>query len=172
MPKNSMISMEIKGGDDLGRALIALGSDKSVRAVLKRSLNNRATKAMVADARANAPKDTGRTAKKIDASTTLSRRQRRQRGATKDKSSNSAELFVGAGPRGPAILDEFGTTVRHHKSGKNVGSSPARPFMRPAWEKFKDAILKEFATQLGQEIEKAAKRIARKQAKLIRQGGK
>jgi HK97 gp10 family phage protein len=167
--------MSIDGAEDLSKALLELGSDRAVRATLKRALNNRKTQAMVADARARAPKKTHNLENKINASTTLSRRQRRERGrVAKDNALNSAELYIGPGGRGSGagVLQEFGTTVRHWKNGKSTGATPPRPFMRPAWESFKDAILKEFATELGAQIEKSAKRIARKQAKLIRQGKK
>jgi hypothetical protein len=43
---------------------------------------------------------------------------------------------------------------------------PARPFMRPAWEAGKMRALGAFGRLLWVEIEKAAKRLARKQAKL------
>lgn len=167
--------MSIEGAEDLQKSLLELGSDRAVRAILKKALNNRKTQAMVAHARSLAPRRTGKLETKINASTTLSRRQRRERGRiAKDNRNNSAELFVGPGGRGSGagVLQEFGTSPRHWKNGKSTGSNPPHPFMRPAWEAFKDAILKEFATELGAQIEKSAKRIARRQAKLLRKGGK
>ena len=57
-------------------------------------------------------------------------------------------------------LQEFGT--------KNHGP---QPFMRPAWDAGKDQALDDVKTALGAEIEKAAQRAARKQARLIAKAG-
>lgn len=167
-----MLSLKIEGWRELSQALKDLGNDRTIRAALKRALMNKKTLQMRDYAKSLAPKRTGRMAGKIEISTTLSRRQRRQRTrGPKDNDNNSATVYIGAGAKGPAVLDEFGTKQRRHKSGKATGAAPQQPFMRPAWEAFKDQILAEFGRELGAEIEKAAKRIARKQAKLIRGGG-
>jgi HK97 gp10 family phage protein len=167
---NSLLQLKIDGWEDLERALRELGSDKDIRLSLKRALNNKATKQMRDYAESLAPKATGRMARKIAVSTTLSRRQRRDRGfgGGREADQRYAVLFIGAGPKGPGVLDEFGTKVRRHKNGKNVGRTPPQPFMRPAWESYKDAILAEFTKELWVQIEKSAKRIARRQAKLLK----
>lgn len=114
-----------------------------------------------------APKATGRMARKIAISTTLSRRQRRER-RQRGTLDNFAVLYVGTGPKGPGVLEEFGTGPRRQKNGKSTGRARAQPFMRPAWESYKQAVLAEFTKELWAQIEKSAKRIARRQAKLLK----
>lgn len=53
------------------------------------------------------------------------------------------------------LFQEFGT--RFH---------PPKPFMRPAWDALKTSMLETIARVLGEEIEKARKRIARKAERL------
>lgn len=165
--KSGFLELEIVGWRELEQALRDLGSDKDVRLSLRRALNNKATKQMLDYAVSLAPKASGRMASKLGISTTLSRRQRRER-RQRGTTDNFAVLYIGAGARGPSILDEFGTKPRQHKSGKSTGRAPAQPFMRPAWETYKRAILDEFTKELWAQIEKSAKRIARRQAKLLR----
>lgn len=160
---NSLLTLEIKGARELEAALNALGQDRLIKSTNRRALLN-AAKPAVATARRLAPKDTGRMAEKIDVSSTLSRRQRRGGGYRRDP--NTAHVFIGAAPKGPAVLDEFGTGPRYHKrSRKFVGQTPAQPFMRPAWEQHKTEILDDYARELWIQIEKSAKRLARRQAK-------
>ena len=65
-----------------------------------------------------------------------------------------------------AAIAEFGTGPRYHKkTRKFVGAMPAQPFLRPAWEQHKDQILEDFSKALWIQIEKSAKRLARRQAK-------
>lgn len=71
-----------------------------------------------------------------------------------------AELYVGPGEGGAhGILQEFGTV--HHK---------AQPFMRPAWDAGKDGVLESIKKDLGDEIVKSAKRLAKKRAKAAAKG--
>ena len=94
----------------------------------------------------------------------LSRRQRR--GGGYKVNPNTAYVWIGAAPRGPGVLAEFGTGPRYHKkTRKFVGAMPAQPFLRPAWEQHKDQILEDFSKALWIQIEKSAKRLARRQAK-------
>jgi len=44
---------------------------------------------------------------------------------------------------------------------------PPAPFMRPAWDQHKDGMLEDIKVELLEQIEKARKRIAAKQARLI-----
>lgn len=160
---NSFLMLEIVGAQELEAALNALGQDRLIKATNRRALLA-AAKPAVATARRLAPKDTGRMADKVDVSSTLSRRQRRGGGYRSNP--NVAHVFIGAAPRGPAVLDEFGTGPRYHKrTRKFVGATPAQPFMRPAWEQHKNQILDDYADELWIQIEKSAKRLARRQAK-------
>lgn len=160
---NSLLSMDILGGRELEAALMGLGQDRLIKATMKRALLS-ATKPAVATAQRNAPKFTGRMATKIAASTTLSRRQRRSGGYRSDP--NTAQVFLGAAPRGPATLAEFGSGPRYQKkTGKYVGVMPAQPFMRPAWDQHKHQILDDFSRELWVQIDKSAKRLARRSLK-------
>lgn len=165
---NSLLSMKMAGTEGLADALRALGSDKDVRKVMRISLLEE-SRPVVKEARRLAAHATGTMRDKIDVSTTLSRRQRRGRTGRVGKDPNEAEVYIGAGARGPAVLIEFGTAPRYHrKSRRFVGATPARPFMRPAWEKFKGQILKRLAFRIWYEIEQAAERIRKRQERRMR----
>lgn len=154
------------GGLDLEKALRDLGDNKAIRRALTTALLTAAEPAAVdARNRARAHRKTGETDEGIDVSTTLSRRQRKGR---KTEGPASAMVYLGAKPRSAAVLGEFGTVARHTKTGKSTGSMPAHPFMRPAWEAHKQQILTDFSRLLWVTIEAEAKRLARKQAALIR----
>lgn len=45
-----------------------------------------------------------------------------------------------------------------------------QPFMRPAWDEKKDEVLELIRTELGDEITKAAARLAKKAARLAAKG--
>ena len=78
----------------------------------------------------------------------------RQKKDAKREGRHFAEIHVGtADPAGQQ--QEFGN-VNH----------PAQPSGRPAWEQEKDKALAGIGEDLGAEIERAAKRLAKKQAKL------
>lgn len=64
------------------------------------------------------------------------------------------EVFIGPGRNPQAIAQEFGTS-RH----------PPQPYMRPAWDANKAGILETLKDLTWAEIEKAAKRLAKKQAR-------
>jgi HK97 gp10 family phage protein len=66
-----------------------------------------------------------------------------------------AEIVVGPGPNPQAIQQEFGNS-----------HNAAQPFARPAWDDTKDRALDIVKSELGGEIDKAAKRLAKKAAKL------
>lgn len=71
-----------------------------------------------------------------------------------------AEGFVGPGRHPQAIFQEFGTS--HH---------PPQPFMRPAWDATKHQVLNIIKSTLGENIHKAAQRLARKAARQAAKGG-
>ena len=68
-----------------------------------------------------------------------------------------AEVYVGSRRGSAATFQEFGTVEQ-----------PARPYLRPAWEATKLEALKIVEEEMGAEIERAAKRLARKAAKLAK----
>lgn len=94
----------------------------------------------------------------IAVSTQLGTRQRKMNRLSKSE----AEAHMGpSGPDGKSppqgVMQEFGTA--HHGP---------QPFMRPAWDQGKDALVDGVGTDLWEEIEKAAARQARKAARLAR----
>lgn len=119
--------------------------------VLRRVLRQRG-EPIAERARNLAPVDEGDLKASIGVSTKLSRSQRRKR-----RKKAAVEMFVGPGGHPQAITQEFGTFFH-----------PPQPFMRPAWAAEKGSILEDLSGDLWTEIDKAAQRIARKQARLAK----
>lgn len=73
---------------------------------------------------------------------------------------------VAVGPRENAAPHaywvEYGSGPRFHRSGKYVGVMPAEPFMRPAWDMHRNAMVDAIAGQLRSEINAAVARAARR----------
>lgn len=91
----------------------------------------------------------------VQTGTRLTRNQAR---LARKEGKNSAEHYVGS--RDPiARLLEFGTA-----------HSAAQPIIRPAWDGHKEEALRIITSDLGAEIEKAAERLAKKNAKLTVKG--
>src|SRR3546814_3390562 len=84
----------------------------------------------------------------IDVSTRLARSQAGDKGALAP-----VEMYVGPGQHPQAITQEFGTF-----------KEAAQPFMRPAWDAQRVHALDIIGTALGIELDKAAKRYAKKVA--------
>lgn len=165
MPDNSFLRMEMKGWRELAKSLQELGDDKEIRKVMKKALMKVAQPA--ADyAKSLAAKRTGKYANKIGVGSQVTRRQRR----ASDRPGPD-EAFVYFGPRGssPGHLIEFGTGPRRQANGKSTGAMPPQPHMRPAFESFKHQMIEQLGKALGDQIEKSAARIAKRQAKLIRE---
>lgn len=125
--------------------------------VLRRVLRKRA-EPMADAARSSAPDDpatgAGDLRSSIAVSTKLSKRQASLHRKMFRDDKAAVEMFVGAGPVPQATQQEFG----------NINHGP-QPFMRPAWDSGKDQILDGIKDDLAEEIDKAAKRLARKAAK-------
>ncbi len=68
---------------------------------------------------------------------------------------SAVEVFAGPGPDPQAVQQEFGN--KNH---------PAQPAVRPAWDATKNKVLARTAEALGDEIMKAARRQAKRAAKL------
>lgn len=101
--------------------------------------------------RAKAPRLTGALEESGGVGTKLTKRQARLNRKREDK----ASVEVYAGPNDPsAIQDEFGN---EHQA--------AQPFARPAWDGTKEEALEIVKSELGTQIEKAAQRLARKNAR-------
>lgn len=82
----------------------------------------------------------------------------------------TAEVIIGPGRHPQAVTNEFGTGERFHADGKSVGRAEAQPFMRPAWDAHSGGLEAELGRILGAEIEKSARRVAARAARLAKTG--
>lgn len=148
--------VRIAGLSELNRALGELPKATG-KAVLLRVLRD-AAEPVAAAMRARAPSDPTDELPDIIPSigvgTKLSDRQARLHKKMFRDDRAAAEMFVGVGKIPHSHLQEWGTA--HHA---------AQPFARPAWDATKDQALDIVAGDLGDEIAKAAKRLAKKAAK-------
>lgn len=147
------ITVKVEGFRELGTALKQLPNATS-KNVMRRVLRE-AGEPIAEAARGLAPVDEGHLRDSIGVSTVLSGRQRKLRRKTRNK--DDVEMFVGAGPLPQAHLQEFGTE-----------NHPPHPFMRPAWDQHKNEALDIIKASLGDEIDKAVARLAKKAAKAKR----
>lgn len=138
----------------LGELPKATARNVAVRALKK------AGEPVAADYEANVRRRTGTLAKSAGVSTKLSRRQKAQhRRATRDDKA-FAEVFAGPGALTQAITEEFGT----------VDQAP-QGNLREAWDRNQNGVLASIKRELSGEIDKAAKRLARKAARLAAKRG-
>jgi HK97 gp10 family phage protein len=151
-------TFKLEGFKELDEALGKLPK-ATAKNVLKRTLN-KAADPIDEDASAAAPVGpTGKLQRSVITGTRLTRSQRGARasvqldGSFRSASKNYVEVHVGTAlSRG--LFQEFGTF-----------KDDPQPFMRPAWEGNKMKALDIIKVTLGAEIEKAAKRYAKKLAK-------
>lgn len=163
--RRPLITMDFPGADALEKALRDLGTDAEVRRTLGASMME-AAEPMARAMRDKAARLSGEMAEGIDVAKTLSRRQRRQSDRNIAEGKSAVTVFVGPKASGPAVLVEFGTQERRTKGGASRGRMPAQPFARPGFEETKFTVIDRFGKLLWIQIEKAAKRIARRQAKV------
>lgn len=161
MARPIVLKAKLTGAKELERALRELPKRIGKAAVRRAMLKSLKPVAAAAEATVRASSfRTGGLASSITVSTRLSRRQRKA-----GMKGDDIAAYVGASPSRVAHLVEFGTGPRETKAGRSTGSMPAEPFLRPAWDAHKAGVLKEFGRLLGIEIDKAAARLARRQAK-------
>jgi HK97 gp10 family phage protein len=155
-----MAKVRIEGLSELETALAKLPKATG-KAVLRRVLKNIAAPiaehaerlAPLGSAEEGDPHP-GQLKASIAVSTKLTRRQRSVHRKMFGSDRASVEMFVGAGGVPQAHLREFGSD-----------GHPPQPFMRPAWDANRMPALDSVKSQLWSEIEKAAKRLAKKAAK-------
>ena len=146
-------SVRIEGLRELEAALADLPKVTG-KNVLRRVLK-KAAAPVASDAQANAPTFVGLLSRNVAASSRLTKRQA---GIARKEGKSSAEIHVGVtDPAG--VQNEFGNVHQQ-----------AQPFLRPAWDANKDQALRTIADDLGNEIAKAAARVARKTARLAAKG--
>lgn len=139
--------VKVEGFKEMDRALDEL--PKSIGKAILRRVALAALQPMRAKADALAPKKTYVLADSIDVST-------RARGARRAKGSE-VEAFMGPASSARSITQEFGSF-----------KEPAQPYMRPAWDWGKSALLEFIKKALWAAIAKSAARLARKTAKYRR----
>lgn len=141
------VTYKIEGLRETERALAEL--PKATAKNVGRRVLKAAAQPILDDFQERAPRLTGHMVETAGISTRLSRRQKAQHRAADDR--DHVEMFVGAGPNPQAVQQEFGN--EHHA---------AQPSLTPAWEANKRRSLDIVKDRLWAEIEKAAKRLARR----------
>lgn len=137
----------------LGKLPMATGKN-----VLRRVLRRRATP-MAEKMKALAPEDEGDLKRGIGVGTRLTRRQASLHRKMFADDRASVEMFVGAGGHPQAHLREWGSD-----------GHPPHPFARPSWDAHQKQILEGIKDDLWREIDMAARRLARKAARLAKKG--
>lgn len=119
----------------------------TARGVVRRTLIG-AMQPMADEARRLAPDDPSTPDPDLESSIAVSTRAYRTR-----TSRDEVTVFMGPTKEGypQAIFQEFGT--EHH---------PPQPYMRPAWGGGKDQLLEDVQTGLAEQIDKTAKRLAKR----------
>lgn len=145
----------IEGLDELQDLMRTKLPDATSKNVLRRTLM-KLGEPLRRDAQARAPKKTGHLQTSIVDTTRLSAHQRQQ---FRPVDPNDVTVFVGAGPLPYAHMIEYGTSKMR-----------PRPFMRPAWEAGKQAVVDGFKSTLWDEIQRAIDRRERKAAKKLAEG--
>lgn len=140
--------VRVEGLKELEKALKELPR-ATAKNVMKRVLM-KAGQPVADKAEAGAPVRTGALQKAIGIGSKLTRRQK----ASSPKQS-AVEVYIGVGRSLPqGVFQEFGTS-----------RNAPQPFMRPAWDGLGRQVLEDIKTMTWAEIEKAAARLARKQAR-------
>lgn len=166
------LTVRVEGLKELEKALRELPR-ATAKNVMVRALKQ-AAKPLVASASADAPVLTGALRDSINVSSRkpkgakgpgaaafaaamaggASRAQAGQAARAANRGSGgSVEVYVGPGRHPQAVFQEFGTS-KH----------PPQPFMRPAWDATKQQVVDSIKAALGDEIMKAARRLAKKRA--------
>lgn len=141
------------GFADLDRALAEIEKTATAKAIMRRSLK-KAAQPMADMAQDAAPVAEGTLQESVDVSTKLSKRQKAQHRKMFKNDKAAVEMFVGAGPLSSAHNQEFG----------NEHNAP-QPFMRPAWDAEAKPTVERVGKEMWADIEKTAKRAAKKAAK-------
>ncbi|MBP7704198.1 MAG: hypothetical protein KA105_02795 [Caulobacter sp.] len=152
-------SIKVEGLADLDRALGEL--PKATALNVLRRVGVAALEPMRAEAARLAPDDPATSATDLKDNIVVTSRRPRGRG----RKESSVEVFMGPDASVPfvarkGVQQEFG----------NVNHGP-QPFMRPSYEAEKRPTVTRVAESLGEEIEKARVRAAKRQARLIKKVG-
>lgn len=149
-------TVRIDGLRELDAALGALAAEygkASGKAALRR-VADKALQPMAETARALSPDDPTTQGNDLKASITVGGKLTKRQAALARKDQNKALITRYVGTADPSgLYQEFGT----------VTNAP-QAFLRPAYEQHKAGAVKIVATELGPEIEKTAKRLAKRRA--------
>lgn len=144
------VSTKLSGFKELDKTLGQLPKATSKR--ILRNIGIDALQPIVSLMRSYAPRDTDALYKSITAGTNLSRNQKRYGGFNGGrKDPNIVVVYAGPGALAQAIVQEIGTA--HH--------TPS-PYVSPAWEAGKNKSLNIVASKLGDVVNKAAAKAAKK----------
>jgi HK97 gp10 family phage protein len=162
------MGIKVEGLRDLEETLESLSLSTRKRAV-RRGMTT-ALEPVAAAARAGAPRSDGdgkHMADSIGVSNKLTKAQARE---ARGQREGRHVMLMYVGPKEPhAHLVEFGSGPRYHKkSGKFVGAMPPSPFMRPAWDGNRQAVLDSLAASVWADIEKVLARQSRRAARAAR----
>lgn len=141
------MKIKVTGLRELDAALMTM-KQSTARGVVRRALL-KAAQPIADDMAKRAPRDSGYLGDHIDTGIRLSRRQR-----SVTRKESDVEVYAGATRVDQAVFQEFGT----------IDHAP-QPFARPAWDAGKMEALETVKTELAAEIEKTAKRAAKRKAK-------
>jgi HK97 gp10 family phage protein len=147
------VTFQTTGFAELDRALAEIEKTATAKAIMRRSLK-KAAQPMADIAEAKAPVLTGTLRESVTVSTKLSKRQKAMHRKMFKNDKAAVEMFVGPGALSAATQQEFG----------NEHNAP-QPFMRPAWEQDKMAMLDRIGNEMWSEIDKTAARAAKKAAR-------
>ena len=153
------MTIKLEGFSDLEAVLAELEKLSTRKAVGRRALI-KAAQPMAEIMRGLAPNDpmTGAPdlASSVAVSTKLSKRQARAHRKMFRDDRAAVEVFVGPGPDPAAWNQEFG----------NINHGP-QPFVRPAWDQDREALLKRLGVEIAAEVDKTVARARRKAAKAV-----
>lgn len=150
-------SVRIDGLRELDAALGELPKATG-KAVLRR-VAKKALEPVAEDYRSHVRVDQGALRDSIGVGTKLTKRQASAYRKMFRDDKAAVEVFAGAGGLTQAITEEFGTPTQ-----------PPQGALRASWDTNKDGVLNTVANSLGEEIDKAAQRLARKAARLLAKG--
>jgi HK97 gp10 family phage protein len=154
------ITVRTEGFAELERELERIGRTTAQKASLRRALR-KAAEPLAAIAQGMAPVGgTGALSTSVGIGTRLSNRQQRQHRRMFRDDRAAVEVFVGAGPLASAHTQEFGT----------INHAP-QPFMRPAWDQDKMALLERLKAEIRADIERTVARAERRAARLAARRG-
>lgn len=166
-------SLRIEGLKELDKLLGELPASTARRTSRKGMMA--ALEPVAAAARSMAPRGVepknARSADSIAVSDKLTRAQARAAARTDRQTPTMIHAYVGmANPLGHLI--EFGSGPRRKKNGQYVGIMPAQPFMRPAWDANRAAVLASLTAHLRVEIDKVLARRAKRAARAAARGAR